>query len=153
MEALTATLKKLLLKREEEKYPMTWPEGSINVRCWRCNEIGHFQKDCMSERWQQNPWKGSQRNHNSNYCRRGRSENYRNQGRWEVNFAWQESNETYYAANPNSRDIIIQQNLYYVNMANLAVRTIVRIKRTLMRVIIDTEANIFIVTLPIIRKL
>jgi len=49
MEALTVTLEKLLLKREEERYLMTRPDGTINVRCWRCNEIGHFQKDCMSE--------------------------------------------------------------------------------------------------------
>jgi|SRR6266542_3370697 len=33
MEVLTATLEKLLLKRKEEKYPITRPGGSINIRC------------------------------------------------------------------------------------------------------------------------
>ncbi len=55
MEVLTATLEKLLLKREEEKYLIIRPGESINVRCWRCNEISHFQKDCISEQFQQNP--------------------------------------------------------------------------------------------------
>jgi len=50
IEVLTVTLEKLLLKKEEEKYPTTRLEGSINVRCWRCNELGYFQKDCISER-------------------------------------------------------------------------------------------------------
>ena len=49
IEVLTATIEKLLRQKKEEKYLTTQPEGSINVRCWRCNEIGHFQKDCMSE--------------------------------------------------------------------------------------------------------
>ena len=38
-------------------------------------------------------------------------------------------------------------------MANLAVRTIVRVKETLMRAVLDTGANVFIVTLPVVRKL
>jgi len=78
MEVLTATIEKLLRQKEEEKYPTTWPGGSINVRCWRCNEIGHFQKDCMSERFQQNYGRGPSRNfnRNNNYRERGR----RNQG-------------------------------------------------------------------------
>ncbi len=49
MKVLTATLEKLLCQKEEEKYPITRPGGSINVRCWRCNEIGYFQRDCMFE--------------------------------------------------------------------------------------------------------
>ena len=51
IEVLTATIEKLLQQKKEEKYPTTRPEGSINVRCWRCNEIGHFQKDCISEQF------------------------------------------------------------------------------------------------------
>ena len=33
MEVLITTLEKLLLKKEEEKYPTTRSGGSINVRC------------------------------------------------------------------------------------------------------------------------
>src|SRR6266498_1344448 len=57
MEVLMATIEKLLRQKKKEKYSTTWPGGSINVRCWRCNEIGHFQKNCMSERFQQNSWR------------------------------------------------------------------------------------------------
>ncbi len=38
-------------------------------------------------------------------------------------------------------------------MVNLAIRAIVRVKKTLMRAVLDTAANIFIVTLPIVKKL
>jgi len=55
--------------------------------------------------------------------------------------------------NLNSRDVIIQQRLYYVNMANSAVRTIVKVKRTPMKVVLDIGANISIVTLPVVKKL
>ena len=51
MEALMATIEKLLRQKKEEKYPTTRPGGSINIRCWRYNKIGHFQKDCISERY------------------------------------------------------------------------------------------------------
>src|SRR6266542_2136413 len=49
--------------------------------------------------------------------------------------------------------IIIQQKLYHVNMANLAVRTTVRVKKTLMKAVLDTGANVSIVTLPVAKKL
>jgi len=70
-----------------------------------------------------------------------------------MNFAQQESNETYYVNNPNSRDVIIQQKLYHVNMANSTVRTTVRIKGIPMKAVLDTRANISIVTLPVVKKL
>ncbi len=38
-------------------------------------------------------------------------------------------------------------------MANSAVRTIVRVKETPIRAVLDTEANISIVTLPVVKKL
>ncbi len=55
--------------------------------------------------------------------------------------------------NLNSRNVIIQQNLYHINIANSAVRTIMRVKEIPMRAIIDTEANVFIITLPVVKKL
>ena len=55
--------------------------------------------------------------------------------------------------NLNFRNVIIQQKLYHVNMANSAVRITVRIKRTPMRAVLDTGANVSIVTLPIVKKL
>ncbi len=38
-------------------------------------------------------------------------------------------------------------------MANSAIRIIVRVKGTPMRAVLDTRANVFIVTLPIVKKL
>src|SRR6266508_1653350 len=38
-------------------------------------------------------------------------------------------------------------------MANSAVRTTVRIKETPMRAVLDTRANVSIVTLPVVKKL
>src|SRR6266542_6541358 len=94
MEVLTATIEKLLRQKEEEKYPTTRPGGSINVRCWRCNKIGHFQKDCISERFQQNYGRGPPRNfsRNNNYRGRGRGGNRSYQGRNESNFTQRGSN-------------------------------------------------------------
>ncbi len=108
----------------------------------------------MSEQFQQNPWRGLQRNFNrNNYRGRDRGGNQKYQRQNEANFAQQESNEIYYADNLNSRDVIIQQKLYHINMANSAVRTTVRIKGTPMRAILDTGANVSIVTLPVVKKL
>src|SRR6266540_2449141 len=109
----------------------------------------------MSERFQQNYGKGPSRNFNcnNNYHGRGRGRNQRYQGRSESNFARRESNEIYYADNPNSRDVIIRQKFYHVNMANSAVRTTVRVKGTPIKAVLDTEANVSIVTLPVIKKL
>src|SRR6266542_3582552 len=109
----------------------------------------------MSERFQQNYGRGPPRNfnRNNNYRGRGCSRNQGYQGRNEVNFAQQESNETYYADNPNSRDVIIQQKLYHVNMANSAVRITIRIKGTPIKAVLDTGANVSIITLPVVKKL
>ena len=38
-------------------------------------------------------------------------------------------------------------------MANLVVRTTVRVKGTLMRAVLNTGANVSIVTLPVVKKL
>src|SRR6266542_511736 len=55
--------------------------------------------------------------------------------------------------NPDFRDIIIQQDLYHVNMANSAVRAIVRVKGISMRAVLDTGANVLIITLLVVKKL
>ena len=109
----------------------------------------------MSEQFQQNSWRRSQRNFNdnNNYRERGCDGNSRYQGQSEVNFARRESNETYYTDNPNSRDMIIQQKLYHINIANSAVRITVKVKGIPMKAILDTEANVSIVTLPVVKKL
>ncbi len=49
--------------------------------------------------------------------------------------------------------MIIQQKLYHVNMANSAVRITIRIKGTLMKAVLDTGANISIITLSVVKKL
>ncbi len=56
--------------------------------------------------------------------------------------------------NPDSRDIIIQQKFYQVNMANngIAIRTTVRVKRHPVKIIINMRINVFIVTYPIIKR-
>ena len=59
----------------------------------------------------------------------------------------------YFANNPNSRNVIIQQNLYHINMANSAVKAIVRVKGILMRAVLDTGTNVSIVILPTVKKL
>ena len=55
--------------------------------------------------------------------------------------------------NSNSRDVIIQQKLYHVNMANSAVRTTVRVKGTLIKIVLDTGANVLIIILSVVKKL
>ncbi len=40
-----------------------------------------------------------------------------------------------------------------MNIANSAVRAIIRVKKTLIRAIMDIRANIFIIILPIVKKL
>ncbi|SRR6266498_4289971 len=55
--------------------------------------------------------------------------------------------------NSDSRDIIIQQNLYHINIANSAVRVVVRVKETLIRAIINMGVNISIITLFVVKKL
>ena len=55
--------------------------------------------------------------------------------------------------NLNSRDVIIQQKLYHVNMVNSAVRITVRVKGTPMKAVLDTGADVSIVTLLVVKKL
>src|SRR6266540_6610482 len=55
--------------------------------------------------------------------------------------------------NPNLRDVVIQQKLYHINMANSAVRIVVKVKGTPMSSILDTGANVSIVTLLVVKKL
>ncbi len=54
----------------------------------------------------------------------------------------------------DSRDVIIQQKLYQVNMANngTATRTTVKMKGHPIKIIIDTGANVFIVIYPIVKR-
>ena len=111
---------------------------------------GLYVRTCLAkllERAQQNF------NHNNNYCGRGRGGNQRYQGQSKVNFARRESDETYYADNLNSRDVIIQQKLYHVNMTNSAVRVTIRVKGTPIRAVLDTGANVSIITLLVVKKL
>ena len=49
--------------------------------------------------------------------------------------------------------MIIRQTLYHVNMANSAVRTTVRVKGTPMKAVLNTEANVSIITLSVVKKL
>ncbi len=55
--------------------------------------------------------------------------------------------------NSDSKDVIIQQNLYHINMANSTVKTIVKVKGILIRAIMDIRINVSIITLPIVKKL
>ncbi len=55
--------------------------------------------------------------------------------------------------NLNSRDVIIQQNLYHINITNLVVKVIVKIKKILIRAIINIRTNVFIITLSVVKKL
>ncbi len=85
MEVLTVTLEKILLKREEEQFPRSNPEGSRNFTYWKCGEPGHISTTCESEKvlptWRllrnRSParnnqrWAGNlQRNKVSNYIKR-----------------------------------------------------------------------------------
>ena len=56
---------------------------------------------------------------------------------------------------PDSRNVIIQQKLYRVNMANdgIATRMTVRVKEYHIKIIIDTGVNVSIVTYPIVKRL
>jgi len=55
----------------------------------------------------------------------------------------------------DSRDVIIQQKLYQVNMADngITTKTIVRVKGYPIKTIIDTGANVSIVTYPTVKRL
>ncbi len=55
----------------------------------------------------------------------------------------------------NSRDVIIQQKLYWVNMTNdsIVTRMTVRVKEYHIKIIIDTGVNVSIVTYPIVKRL
>src|SRR6266540_1717183 len=48
LEVLTATVQQLLRKKEEKAYPHQ--NNSRNNNCFRCEEPGHFIRDCMSEK-------------------------------------------------------------------------------------------------------
>ncbi len=48
LEVLTATVQQLLQKKKEEAYPCQ--NSRSNNNCFRCEESGHFIKDCMSEK-------------------------------------------------------------------------------------------------------
>jgi len=50
MEVLTTMLEKILLKREEERFPRNNPEGSRNFTCWKCGKPGYISTTCESEK-------------------------------------------------------------------------------------------------------
>ena len=50
MEVLAITLEKILLKREEERFPRSNPGGSKNFTCWKCREPEHISTTCESEK-------------------------------------------------------------------------------------------------------
>ena len=47
LKVLTATVQRLLQKKEEEAYPHQNNRGN---NCFRCREPGYFIRDCMSEK-------------------------------------------------------------------------------------------------------
>src|SRR6266498_2156101 len=71
LEVLTATVQQLLRKKEEETYSRQ--NNRNNNNCFRCEESGHFMRDCMSEKvlatW--NPIRKQPNNFNRNANRTG----------------------------------------------------------------------------------
>ncbi len=149
MKVLAATLEKILLKREEEQFSRNNLGESRNFTCWKCGELGHISTTCESEKvlpiWRLSRNRSLARNNQrwSGNPQRRRKSNYT-----------ERENIWYVTEDPDSRDVIIQQKLYRVNMANdgITIRITVRVKGYPIKIIIDTEANVSIVIYPIVKR-
>ena len=149
MKVLATTLEKILLKREEEWFSRSNPGGSRNFTCWKCREPRHISTTCESEKvlptWRPSRNRSSARNNQrwAGNPLRSRVSNYTEQ-----------KNIWYVTKDPDSRDVIIQQKLYRINMANddTATRMTVKVKGHPIKTIVDTEANVSIITYPIVKR-
>src|SRR6266498_3152156 len=148
LEVLTAMVQQLLRKKEEEGYPRQ-NNNSRNNNCFRCGEPGHFMRDCMSEKvlatWNPNRKQPNSFNRNNN-----RTGSWRPRQR-ESNYV--EEDVRYYAHDPNERNV--EPVVYRVDMdqGGSAVRTTIRVKGHPVKAIVDSEASVSIITLPIVKQL
>src|SRR6266540_4251621 len=147
LEVLTATVQQLLRKKEEKAYPRL--SNRNNNNCFRCEESGHFMRDCMSEKvlatW--NPIRKQPSNFNRNNNRTG---SWRPRQR-ESNYV--EEDVRYYAHDPEDRNVELVVYRVDMDQEGLAVRTTIRVKGHPVKAIVDSRASVSIITLPIVKQL